>query len=86
MVSRPNASRSGSACWPGPSGRESAGALLFRSPAVLAGPAAELAATEQRCCAFFEFTLRLADGALELEVHAPAEAAPLLADMFGVAD
>jgi hypothetical protein len=38
------------------------------------------------CCAFFAFTLRLASGGLELEVRAPAEAAPMLAEVFGTAD
>ncbi|MEV4602125.1 hypothetical protein AB0K15_32615 [Amycolatopsis sp. NPDC049253] len=57
--------------------------LLFRLPAELAGRVAELAAAEQQCCAFFGFALRLRRGVLEFEVHAPAEAAPLLADVFG---
>ncbi|MGO9782427.1 MAG: hypothetical protein ACLPKE_04065 [Streptosporangiaceae bacterium] len=61
------------------------GGVRFRLPAALAGPAAELAAAEQRCCAFFAFTLRLADGGLELEVRAPAEALPLLTEVFGPA-
>lgn len=60
--------------------------LLVRLSAELAGQVAELAAAEQRCCAFFAFTLRLADGGLELEVRAPAEAAPMLAEVFGTAD
>ncbi|SFB56871.1 DNA-binding transcriptional regulator, MerR family [Amycolatopsis marina] len=62
------------------------GGLLLRLPAELAGPVADLAAAEQHCCAFFEFTLRLLSGGMELEVRAPAEAAPLLADVFGTAD
>jgi hypothetical protein len=61
------------------------GGLRFLLPATLAGPAEELAAAEQRCCAFFAFTLRLADGGLELEVRAPAEALPLLTEVFGPA-
>ena len=61
------------------------GGLRFQLPATLAGPAAELAAAEQRCCAFFAFTLRLAGGGLELEVRAPAEALPLLTEVFGSA-
>ena len=61
------------------------GGLRFQLPAALAGPAAELAAAEQRCCAFFAFTLRLAGGGLELEVRAPTEALPLLTEVFGPA-
>jgi MerR family transcriptional regulator, copper efflux regulator len=53
--------------------------LEFALPATLAGPAAELAAAEQRCCPFFRFTLVLAGGGLQLTVQAPAEARPLLA-------
>jgi|SRR5450755_613941 MerR family copper efflux transcriptional regulator len=59
------------------------GGLRFHLPAALAGPAADLAAAEQQCCAFFDFTLRLAGGGLHLEIRAPAEAAPLMADVFG---
>ena len=61
------------------------GGLRFQLPATLAGPAAELAAAEQRCCAFFAFTLHLAGGGLALEVRAPAEALPLLTEVFGAA-
>jgi MerR family copper efflux transcriptional regulator len=61
------------------------GGVRFQLPATLAGPAAELAAAEQRCCAFFAFTLHLAGGGLELEVRAPAEALPLLTEVFGPA-
>lgn len=48
----------------------------------LAGQAAELAAAEQDCCPFFDFSLRLTAGELHLEVRAPADAAPLVADLF----
>lgn len=60
------------------------GGVRIHLPAGAAGPAAELAAAEQSCCAFFGFTLRLAGPELLLEVTAPAEAAPLLAGLFGV--
>jgi DNA-binding transcriptional MerR regulator len=59
------------------------GGLRIDLPADLAGEIATLAAAEQQCCAFFDFTLRLSDGNLSLAVRAPAEAAPLLADVFG---
>lgn len=60
-----------------------AGGLRIHLPAELAGPVAELAAAEQGCCAFFDFALRLVVGTLQLEVRAPAEAAPLVAELFG---
>ncbi|WP_282771726.1 hypothetical protein [Saccharomonospora viridis] len=47
---------------------------------------AELAAAEQRCCAFFKFAVRLRDGRVELKVHASPDAAPLLAEVFGTTD
>jgi len=63
-----------------------AGGLRFQLAADLAGRVAELAAAEQRCCAFFEFAMRLQGGGLQFEVRAPAQAAPLLAEVFGTAD
>lgn len=62
------------------------GGLRFHLPAELAGRVAELAAAEQRCCAFFDFALRLDSAGLRFEVRAPAEAAPLLAEVFGPTD
>jgi MerR family transcriptional regulator, copper efflux regulator len=59
------------------------GGIRIGLPTALAGEVAELAAAEQQCCAFFDFTLRLAGGELNLEVRAPASAAPLLAELFG---
>jgi DNA-binding transcriptional MerR regulator len=59
------------------------GGLRIDLPATLAGEVAALAAAEQQCCAFFDFTLLLGNGGLCLEVRAPDEAAPLLADVFG---
>lgn len=57
--------------------------LVFPAEAALAGEVAALAATEQGCCAFFDFTLRLTPTTLQLEVRAPEPAAGLLADLFG---
>lgn len=59
--------------------------VRFDLPATLAGPAAELAAAEQRCCPFFGFTLRLEGGGLKLEIRAPGEAWPLVREVFGTA-
>jgi MerR family copper efflux transcriptional regulator len=63
-----------------------AGGLRFELATDLAGRVAELAEAEQRCCAFFEFALRLRGARLQFEVRAPAHAAPLLAEVFGTAD
>ena len=59
------------------------GGLVFLLPPRLAGRAAELAAAEQQCCEFFEFTLHLAAGELRLEIRAPEGAWPMLAGLFG---
>jgi hypothetical protein len=69
------------------SGREPVdGGLALRFPAGLAGRVGELAAAEQQCCAFLEFTLHLVAGELRFEVRAPEDAAALLADLFGTDD
>ncbi len=56
-----------------------AGGVRFTLPAALAGRAAELAAAEQRCCPFFQFTLGFDGGDIHLTVQAPADAGELLA-------
>ena len=45
---------------------------------------ARLAAAEQECCSFFDFTVRLASGRTALEVRAPADAQDVVASLFGV--
>ncbi|MFC9679030.1 heavy metal-responsive transcriptional regulator [Streptomyces sp. NPDC056948] len=57
--------------------------LSFPPDADLAGQLAALAAAEQGCCAFFDFTLHLTPDALQLSVRAPESAAGMLADLFG---
>ncbi|MGW4995439.1 heavy metal-responsive transcriptional regulator [Streptomyces mirabilis] len=57
--------------------------LFFPADAELAAEVAALAAAEQGCCAFFDFTLHLTPTALQLEVRAPESAAGMLADLFG---
>ncbi|KOU96377.1 heavy metal-responsive transcriptional regulator [Streptomyces sp. XY533] len=57
--------------------------LAFPSTPELAAELAALAAAEQDCCAFFDFTLNLAPTHLTLTVRAPEAAGPLLADLFG---
>jgi hypothetical protein len=44
---------------------------------------ARLAAEEQGCCAFFDFSLHLNPSALVLDVRAPAAAADLVVSLFG---
>ncbi|GKQ36053.1 MerR family transcriptional regulator [Streptomyces sp. A012304] len=58
--------------------------LTFPARPELAGEIAALAAAEQDCCAFFDFTLRMTPAALVLSVRAPHSAASLLDDLFGV--
>ncbi|MGP4012493.1 heavy metal-responsive transcriptional regulator [Streptomyces sp. 4N124] len=59
--------------------------LVFPAGAGLAAEVAALAAAEQGCCAFFDFTLHLTSDALFLDVRAPERAAGMLADLFGAA-
>ncbi|MGP4048994.1 MerR family transcriptional regulator [Streptomyces sp. 2A115] len=58
--------------------------LTFPASADLAGQIAALAAAEQDCCAFFDFTLRMTPSALILSGRAPESASVILADLFGV--
>jgi DNA-binding transcriptional MerR regulator len=58
-------------------------ALSLPSDAVIASRVADLAVREQACCAFFDFTLRIIDGSLILEVRAPESAADSVASLFG---
>jgi hypothetical protein len=57
--------------------------LVFPTSPELVTEVAALAAAEQDCCAFFDFTLHLTPAALELSVRAPGAAATMLADLFG---
>ncbi|WP_328690182.1 heavy metal-responsive transcriptional regulator [Streptomyces phaeochromogenes] len=59
--------------------------LTFPSTPELAAELSSLAAAEQGCCAFFDFTLHLAPTALTLTIRAPEAAKSLLADLFGAA-
>jgi hypothetical protein len=51
--------------------------LLTPDPAVPARTA-DLVARESMCCSFFDFTLRVAQGSLTLDVAVPAEQAAVL--------
>ncbi|WP_421741368.1 MerR family transcriptional regulator [Cellulomonas sp.] len=57
--------------------------LMFAPDADLAGQIARLAAAEQQCCTFFGFTVHLTTGQVGLDVQAPADAADVVAAMFG---
>lgn len=57
--------------------------LSFPPDAELAGRLAALAAAEQDCCAFFDFTLHFAPSVLQLTVRAPESADAMLAELFG---
>ncbi|MET7912508.1 heavy metal-responsive transcriptional regulator [Streptomyces avermitilis] len=57
--------------------------LSFPAGAELCGEVAALAAAEQGCCAFFDFTLHLTPAAIELSVRAPESAAGMMTDLFG---
>jgi DNA-binding transcriptional MerR regulator len=57
--------------------------LTFPTTPALAGEVASLAAAEQDCCAFFDFTLHLGPAELVLTVRAPESAGSLLTDLFG---
>ncbi|MEU7113856.1 MerR family transcriptional regulator [Streptomyces sp. NPDC046182] len=58
--------------------------LSFPPDADLAGQIAALAAAEQGCCAFFDFTLHLTPDSLQLSVRAPESAAGVPAGLLGV--
>ena len=58
-------------------------ALRFDLVPKTAAAVADLAAREQGCCSFFDFTLRLVPGALWLEVRAPDDALPIVETLFG---
>jgi DNA-binding transcriptional MerR regulator len=47
---------------------------------------ARLAAAEQGCCRFFDFSLVIDGQGVSLDVHAPADAQPVLTALFGEAD
>lgn len=59
--------------------------LRFVPEPGLAAELAALAEAEQGCCPFFEFTVGIAADRLTLDVRAPLDAAPLVAQLFGSA-
>ncbi|MET7495381.1 hypothetical protein ABZV61_28810 [Streptomyces sp900116325] len=63
--------------------RSTTGRLYFAPHTELAGRLAGLAAAEQGCWAFFDFTLHLTPDALQLDVRAPGSATERPAGLFG---
>lgn len=59
--------------------------LWFAYDPAVATELAMLVASEQACCAFLDFTLRIARDRITLEVAAPEAAAPMLGALFGAA-
>lgn len=57
--------------------------LTFPHSEQLAGEIATLAAAEQQCCSFFDFSLHVAPTALVLTVRASQSAQGLLTELFG---
>lgn len=57
--------------------------LEFPSDPDVVAAVARLAAAEQKCCAFFDFTLQLTASTLVLTVRAPEAADALMAELFG---
>ena len=57
--------------------------LRFAPDAAFAGELADLAAREVDCCGVLHVTVTVATDGLALDVLAPAEARPLLDDLFG---
>jgi len=56
--------------------------LRFEST-VPASQLADLAEREQQCCSFFEFAVRIDESGVSLEVRTPADARPILDELFG---
>jgi len=67
----------------GRSGIASGVRLEFPSDPDLVAAVAGLAAAEQKCCAFFDFTLHLTAETLVVTVRAPEAASALVAELFG---
>jgi DNA-binding transcriptional MerR regulator len=59
--------------------------LSFSPEPGIAAEVARLAAAEQACCSFFDFTVRVSGGNLHLEVRGPQEAQEMISSLFGVA-
>ena len=51
----------------------------------VAAQVARLAVAEQACCPFFDFTVRVSGGELQLEVRGPQDAQEIISALFGVA-
>jgi DNA-binding transcriptional MerR regulator len=58
--------------------------LSFSPEPGVAAQVARLAAAEQACCSFFDFTVRVSGGELRLEVRGPQDAQGIISALFGV--
>jgi hypothetical protein len=61
------------------------GVRIEFSPDVDLGEVGRLIGAEQRCCAFFNFSLTVDATGIALEVQAPELAAEMISDLFGTA-
>jgi DNA-binding transcriptional MerR regulator len=59
--------------------------LRFAPEDGLAADLAALAEAEHRCCAFLDFAIGINADAITLDVRAPADAGPVVAQLFGLA-
>ena len=59
--------------------------LSFSPEPGVAAQVARLAVAEQACCSFFDFTVRMSGGELQLEVRGPQDAQAIISALFGVA-
>ena len=60
---------------------DGAGTLRFRADTETRARLEAIAAAEAECCPFLDMDLREEDGALVLEIRAPHEAEPVVADL-----
>jgi len=59
--------------------------LSFAPEPAVAAQVARLAVAEQACCSFFDFTVRVSEGELHLDVRGPQEAREIISALFGTA-
>lgn len=61
------------------------GGRVWFEPQIDAAAVAELAAKEQRCCAFLSFSIAIGRDAVMLEVHGPPDTRPVVDTLLGLA-
>jgi MerR family copper efflux transcriptional regulator len=60
--------------------------LRFREPQGFQADVADLIRQEKECCPFLDFRIQATGGELLLDIAAPAEAWPIIEDLFGASD